>query len=103
MFSFSVIFFLDSWASDHRTPPLPVNPFSYELDLLPDHGINFLASPFITVSRGGPLAGVADVKMKRSSRILSSHARFSFAVKSKLPEGSKTLRANVPVQSEFTV
>src|SRR5215831_14445360 len=70
--------------------------------VLPGHGTIFLASPFMTIGRGLP-SSTADVKIKRSSRILSSHTTSSVTVRSKLPDRSKMSKLPVPVQSGFTV
>src|SRR5215469_12942327 len=71
-------------------------------DSLPYHGTSFLALPLMTAARGVPSGSLADVKIKRSSRILSSQTALSVAVSSRLPDGSNSLMLATPVQSGFT-
>src|SRR5215469_5940952 len=70
---------------------------------LPDHGTSFLALPLMTAVRDVPSGSLADVKIKRSSRILSSQTALSVAVRSRFPDGSNSLKVATPVQSGFTV
>src|SRR5215472_13981987 len=77
---------------------------------LPDHGrasgalrlTSFLALPLMTAARDVPSGSLADVKIKRSSRILSSHTALSVAVRSRFPDWSNSLMLATPVQSGFT-
>lgn len=52
--------------------------------------------------RDVPSGSLADVKIKRSSRILSSQTAFSVAVSTRFPDWSNSLTLATPVQSGFT-